>query len=148
MPSSSRSGGLIAAWKKVQIDVVVLRKEKQFIHLQCSFPDKEAFFLTGVYAIPQPALKHSLWQDLLSLSSSIHRLWVLAGDFNDILSSDERSRGMGINFARIDLFHHRLRVVKKERKKWSEYIKAREFYGFSFFWRVVIQRISATDLKE
>ncbi|KAI9072345.1 hypothetical protein K1719_045708 [Acacia pycnantha] len=98
MPSSGRSGGLIAAWKKVQIDVVVLRKEKQFIHLQCSLPDKETFFLTCVYAIPRPALKHSLWQDLLVLSSSIHRPWVLAGDFNDILSSDERSGGWAPTF--------------------------------------------------
>ncbi|KAI9096000.1 hypothetical protein K1719_026147 [Acacia pycnantha] len=108
MPSSGRSGGLMAVWKKDQIDVVVLRKEKQFLHFQCSFPRKDVFFFTAVYVLPRPALKQILWQDILALSSYIHGPWVLAGDFNDISSSDERTGGVGVNVSRINLFHHRL----------------------------------------
>ncbi|KAI9081684.1 hypothetical protein K1719_036338, partial [Acacia pycnantha] len=108
VPSIGRSGGLVAVWKKDHISVDVLRRERQFIHFRCSVPGKGVFFLTFVYAIPRSELKQSLWQELLSLSSSMSGSWVLAGDFNDILSADERTGGVGVNFSRIDLFQNRI----------------------------------------
>ncbi|KAI9081430.1 hypothetical protein K1719_036576 [Acacia pycnantha] len=71
MPSAGRFGGLIAIWKKDQISVDVLRKERQFLHFRCSVPGKGVFFLTSVYAIPQSAFKQILWQELSALSSTI-----------------------------------------------------------------------------
>ncbi|KAI9124646.1 hypothetical protein K1719_004568 [Acacia pycnantha] len=108
VPSNGRSGGLFAVWKKDQISIDVLRRERQFIHFRCSVPGKGVFFLTSVYAIPRTELKQSLWQELSSLSSSMSGSWVLAGDFNDILSADERTGGVGVNFSRIDLFQNRI----------------------------------------
>ncbi|KAI9122257.1 hypothetical protein K1719_006946 [Acacia pycnantha] len=110
VPSIGRSGGLVAAWKKDVLDVVLIRKERQFLHFHCSVKGKGGFYLTAVYAIPRAALKQALWQDLANVALSIAGPWVVAGDLNDILAPDERVGGVGINYSRIDAFQSRVQA--------------------------------------
>ncbi|KAI9080858.1 hypothetical protein K1719_037167 [Acacia pycnantha] len=68
----------------------------------------EPFLLTAVYVVPYESLKFSLWQDLQRLADHISIPWVVMGDFNDILMSDERVGGADINLGRLRKFQDRV----------------------------------------
>ncbi|KAI9113231.1 hypothetical protein K1719_015756 [Acacia pycnantha] len=108
VPSVGRSGGLAAAWRSKQGSVSVIRSDRQFIHLYCSLENVQPFYLTAVYAIPNPICKSILWHELKCLSLSAVSPWVTLGDFNDILSSGERMGGSGINPLKIRRFQERV----------------------------------------
>ncbi|KAI9094269.1 hypothetical protein K1719_026851 [Acacia pycnantha] len=108
VPSVGRSGGLVAVWKKALIKVSVLREERQFFHFSCCLNGELPFYLTAVYAIPIPSFKQMLWSDLKNLAGSMVSPWVVLGDFNDIISSNDRTGGAGVNFSRIQLFNDRI----------------------------------------
>ncbi|KAI9114763.1 hypothetical protein K1719_014461 [Acacia pycnantha] len=126
VPSVGRSGGLVVVWKKDLMDVVLLQRDRQFLHLSCSIPGKGDFHLTTVYAIPRAALKQLLWQELANLALSMSGPWVVAGDMNDILSPDERVGGAAVIHSRIDLFHSRLQAC---------HLTDLGFHGPKFTWR-------------
>ncbi|KAI9089108.1 hypothetical protein K1719_029387 [Acacia pycnantha] len=110
--SLGRSGGIVAAWKKDLIDIVVLRKHRQFLHLECRGGGLQLFFLTAVYALPNGTQKQVLWDELGSLVSLISSPWVLLGDFNDIASADERTGSSRRFEARYGIFSDRLHQCK------------------------------------
>lgn len=51
------------------------------------------FFCTFVYGAPEVANRQEVWNTLASLSSSLTGAWFLTGDFNEIVSNDEKSGG-------------------------------------------------------
>ncbi|KAI9111205.1 hypothetical protein K1719_017816 [Acacia pycnantha] len=108
IPSSGRSGGLAVAWDTSRIIINIIEEERQFFHLHCSSASSPAFFLTTVYAIPHSNLRSVLWENLQRLSQSISIPWSIIGDFNDILSSGERSGGRGSNSSRMKWFQDRI----------------------------------------
>ncbi|KAI9086739.1 hypothetical protein K1719_031333 [Acacia pycnantha] len=71
VPSVGRSGGIVAAWKSNLISISVIRKERQFIHLQCFSEETQMFLLTAVYSIPNAPQKHALWRDLVLTSPGL-----------------------------------------------------------------------------
>ncbi|KAI9108431.1 hypothetical protein K1719_020622 [Acacia pycnantha] len=110
VPSEGRSGGLLAAWKSDYISVSVLRKNRQILHLLCSLRGKPPLLISAIYAIPTDRHKQLLWQELHSISST-NSPWVVIGDFNDILASDERVGGAEVNFSRIQRFQDRIQAA-------------------------------------
>ncbi|KAI9107061.1 hypothetical protein K1719_022589 [Acacia pycnantha] len=108
IPSLGRSGGLVAVWRSGQGSVSLIRSDRQFLHLHISLKGRNPFLLTAIYAVPSPSCKLLLWQELMSLSSSVSAPWVVLGDFNDILSVAERVGGSGINRQRISQFQERI----------------------------------------
>ncbi|KAI9118206.1 hypothetical protein K1719_010538 [Acacia pycnantha] len=108
IPSLGRSGGLVAVWRSGQGSVSLIRSDRQFLHLHVSLKGRNPFLLTAIYAVPSPSCKLLLWQELLSLSSSVSAPWVVLGDFNDILTAAERVGGSGINRQRISQFQERV----------------------------------------
>ncbi|KAI9117928.1 hypothetical protein K1719_011070 [Acacia pycnantha] len=108
------------------MDVVLIRKDRQFLHFRCSIPGKGDFQLSTVYAIPRAAFKQLLWKELANLPLSISGLWVVAGDMNDIFSPDERVGGAAVNYSKIDLFHSRLQAC---------HLMDLGFHGPKFIWR-------------
>ncbi|KAK4258510.1 hypothetical protein QN277_004952 [Acacia crassicarpa] len=109
VPSEGRSGGLGVFWRTSEIGASVLAIERQLIHLECLIPGIPAFNLTAVYGIPHSNLREQLWNSLLNFSASITRPWVVYGDFNDILSSQERIGGVRCNHRRINWFNNQVR---------------------------------------
>ncbi|KAI9088598.1 hypothetical protein K1719_029712 [Acacia pycnantha] len=97
IPSVGRSGGIVAVWKKEKIDVVVVSKERQFIHLKCSGEGNQLSYITAVYAIPSSSQKQRLWTEICNFVSSTLAPWALIGDFNDVTSAMERTGGSGNN---------------------------------------------------
>ncbi|KAI9107671.1 hypothetical protein K1719_021334 [Acacia pycnantha] len=106
--SVGRSGGIVAAWRNDRDSVSVIRSNRQFIHLLCSWGGMQPFYLTAIYSIPCPIFKTSLWQELKGLSLSISAPWVTIGDFNDVLAAGERLGGSRVNFSRIRHFQDRI----------------------------------------
>ncbi|KAI9126477.1 hypothetical protein K1719_002073 [Acacia pycnantha] len=93
---------------RVQISVTVLRKNRQLLHLLCVFQGSPPFLVSAVYAIPSARNKLLLWQELSSISQSNANPWVVVGDFNDIMASDERIGGDDINYPKIQCFQNRI----------------------------------------
>lgn len=52
--------------------------------------DSSLFVLTAVSASPQFNKRKCMWQHLEDFVATINRPWVLLGDFNDMLSKDEK----------------------------------------------------------
>ncbi|KAL4279770.1 hypothetical protein GQ457_03G020260 [Hibiscus cannabinus] len=78
--------------ESVAIDVVAV--SNQYVHARCL--DKQAdrmFFITFVYASPNRSKQDEVWSQLTALRPNDNMAWVLGGDFNSIVSSDERIGG-------------------------------------------------------
>ena len=50
---------------------------------------------SGVYCPIERSLKESFWKELGFISGQWEEPWCVSGDFNKILSPNERSRGAG-----------------------------------------------------
>ncbi|XP_039020825.1 uncharacterized protein LOC120152733 [Hibiscus syriacus] len=87
------SGGI---WLLSQNNVQVMLHSvsNQFVHFQVqseSLPS--SIFVTVVYAGPHISIRRNLWPKLAMLDPGSNNPWVLGGDFNAILNSDERIGG-------------------------------------------------------
>ena len=82
------SGGIWLLWK-AGLDVTILINHRQYIHLQVSDKRGLITWVTAIYASHVPSLRNSLWNDLNYLAKNIQGPWLLAGDFNAILSISE-----------------------------------------------------------
>ncbi|KAI9079419.1 hypothetical protein K1719_038608 [Acacia pycnantha] len=89
VPNVGRSGGIVAVWKKAEVDISVLRSDQQFIHLRCCDVGSQISYITAIYALPCNNQKQILWAELGNLASCIRDPWVLIGDFNDVASAME-----------------------------------------------------------
>ncbi|XP_028779226.1 uncharacterized protein LOC114735680 [Neltuma alba] len=79
VPSVGGSGGLVAAWKS-----------------------------NTVYAIPHSNHRQLLWENLKSLSASVSKPWTVIGDFNNIISTNERIGGGRGNIQRMNWFQQQI----------------------------------------
>ncbi|KAI9115363.1 hypothetical protein K1719_013682 [Acacia pycnantha] len=71
VPSVGRSGGIAAAWRSDQIDAVLCRRDRQFLHFRCCLNGGDPFFLTPIYSIPDGTHKHLLQSALEDFASKI-----------------------------------------------------------------------------
>ncbi|XP_062080470.1 uncharacterized protein LOC133785236 [Humulus lupulus] len=88
--SACHDGGrIIVSWNPLSFTVTILRCSSQFIHLFVEPVGKQgSFYVTFIYGFNEEDGRRGLWRDLQELS----RLdsWIVMGDFNDILSKEER----------------------------------------------------------
>lgn len=52
-----------------------------------------AWLMTAMYAGPCNALRSSLWDHLVSISTKHKLPWIISSDFNEILSMNEKKGG-------------------------------------------------------
>jgi hypothetical protein len=89
-----RVGGLAMFWKE-EVEVELLSLSSNHIDVLIAIENgDEKWRLTGVYGFPKSQMKHKTCEliDQLSLAASIDK-WLLMGDFNLILSQDEKEGG-------------------------------------------------------
>ncbi|KAJ4779727.1 Endonuclease/exonuclease/phosphatase family protein [Rhynchospora pubera] len=91
IPARGQSGGLCLAWRK-EMDVEVLNSSRNFISARVKCKDKPPWILIGVYGDPKHFHNRVLWQ-ILSQIIQMHKVVCLMGDFNEILSPDEKVGG-------------------------------------------------------
>ncbi|KAL7165460.1 hypothetical protein ACSBR2_041194 [Camellia fascicularis] len=53
-------------------------------------PDYPTWVLSAVYANPNSRMRDELWEGLESVAQNTHEPWLVAGDFNDYSSSEEK----------------------------------------------------------
>jgi exonuclease III len=82
------AGGIVVVWKSTDVQINVEINDFQFIHLTIAFMPGSSWNFTAVYASPREELRKELWLNLHNISQSISEGWMIAGDFNDIVSQE------------------------------------------------------------
>ena len=99
------AGGLWLLWNYDFVDVSVLAATEQEIHAVIKVRSSTfAWFLSSIYASPRIMEQKILWGNLAQVAS-LHSLpWLLAGDFNEVLCSEDKFGGLPVNLRRSQLF--------------------------------------------
>jgi len=82
-------GGLAILWKH-PFDCNLLNYSTNFINMEVSHPNFPRWRLTGFYGCPENGRRRDSWDLLRTLSQDNTLPWCIMGDFNDILSNDEK----------------------------------------------------------
>lgn len=87
------SRGIWVLWKE-NLRVNVIAVSDQVVHYYCSKKGaNHSILFTTVYASPNTSKHKLLWDYIASLRPQVSISWILEGDFNAIISSDERKGG-------------------------------------------------------
>ena len=100
------AGGIWVLWKTDAMDLEHLCSTEQEIHVSVKVRDSNStWLLSAIYASPRRSERRVLWNNL-SVIAALHSLpWVMVGDFNDILSSEEKWGGNRPSASRMAEFH-------------------------------------------
>ena len=93
------SGGLAVMWKD-SYSVSVLSSDKRIIDMEVKLGSIK-FFLTCVYGDPVTAKRQEVWDRLVDIGLVRDEAWILAGDFNELMSNEEKLGGAVRSDARL-----------------------------------------------
>ena len=88
------AGGILLIWDKRRISLVDSLVGN--FSVSCLFRMEEDEFqwvFSGVYGPVEKSLRELFWEELGSIKGLWDEPWCVGGDFNEILSPDERSKG-------------------------------------------------------
>ena len=94
VPSLGRSGGLALLWKR---EVNLNIKSFNNFHIDAIVTEVNTSLewrITGFYGHPQTHLRHESWNLLSLLCSQMQLPWFCFGDFNEIVSMEEKLGGV------------------------------------------------------
>ena len=102
-----RSGGLLLVWKK---EVRIYSRTNMFncIDVSVEEVDGRVWRLTGLYGEPSWDNKNKTYQLIRDLHAHSNLLWVVIGDFNEILLSSEKEGGAQRQQSRLKAFQDAL----------------------------------------
>ena len=92
------AGGLWLLWKTDDVDVMLLSTTEQEIHATVKVRNSDPIWLiSAIYARPRLSERRILW-DNLKVVAQLHNLpWLMLGDFNEVLSSEDKFGGNQVN---------------------------------------------------
>lgn len=99
----NQDGGVAMLWDDT-ISVHVRKTDYFFIDVDITSPRLVPWRFTGFYGHPETGQRHLSWDLLRSLAQLISDLWMVMGDFNEILSMHEKSGGPLRNNSQIQAF--------------------------------------------
>ena len=93
------SGGIWLLWNEgPSFSVEIITCSEHSIHALIKVHSPSLSFLfTAVYAPPQFNRRKPFWDYLQNLAVNISLPWLLLGDFNDMISKEEKLGGLPIN---------------------------------------------------
>lgn len=91
------AGGIWLAWDNTEVQIEVLSQCDQAVNALVTMDNGRCWFLTVIYASPNPFYRRELWQYLSSLGHLMTAPWVALGDFNQVLAASEKQGGRSIN---------------------------------------------------
>ncbi|XP_075647222.1 uncharacterized protein LOC142618104 [Castanea sativa] len=133
------AGGLWLLWKSEGVEVIQLAKTEQEIHVIIKVRSSDlSWVLTCIYASPRLVERKLLWGNLSNVAS-LHSLpWLMLGDFNEVLSINDKSGGNLVNMNRalrfkdcldfcgmIDLGFHGARLTWVNKNEVGHFIQER-----------------------
>ena len=83
------SGGLALGWHS-EFRVKVCLKNQHFIHIEVVDPVGDIFALTFIYGHPILVHRKKVWDELLGIGTCINHKWICIGDFNQVLSEEDK----------------------------------------------------------
>lgn len=90
----SLGGGLAFLWKE-EVKVKILSKLVGHIDSFIELPRTKSLFFIGFYGNPETSQKKHSWELRRRLYKHPNAIWLISGDFNEILSLDEKLGGEG-----------------------------------------------------
>ena len=94
IPRTSRGGGLVLFWRS-SIVVTVEWSDKNHIDAIINKDMEDEWRFTGFYGEPETFRRIESWNLLQSLNQKFQTPWLCAGDFNELIRSDENLGGRG-----------------------------------------------------
>ncbi|XP_058741035.1 uncharacterized protein LOC131613378 [Vicia villosa] len=98
------AGGIIVACKDEKFKVTLCSNDEQWIHLRIVNEDGVNWKLTAVYASPYEQKRKLMWDALKIIASTDISPWIVAGDFNDIASANEKRGGSQVLSRKCNIF--------------------------------------------
>lgn len=87
---NGRSGGIWILWDPLKVSVTTIYSNSQAVHVTIQKNGFANWFLSVVYASPNPRLREALWEDLQLFSANANNNpWVAVGDFNEVALAEE-----------------------------------------------------------
>jgi hypothetical protein len=102
------AGGIVVGWNSNEVNIQVMENNFQFLHLNVKYGDDREWFFTPIYASPHEDSRRFMWDDLKRIASNISHEWLVAGDFNDIMSPMEKKGGAEASIRKCNLFRDRV----------------------------------------
>lgn len=90
-PPLGRSGGLALMWSS-NVSVSKVYQDERMIDVFIKY-NGVGFYFSGVYGLPVQSLRHVFWERLERIGAVRDCAWMLAGDFNEIVSNSEKIGG-------------------------------------------------------
>jgi len=84
-------GGIWVLWHEEEIDIDIIQSHEQFVTVGVKSHNSISWFLTFIHGSPHTQIRDILWQELHQFATTCRLPWLLAGDFNDTTSLDERN---------------------------------------------------------
>ncbi|XP_060210524.1 uncharacterized protein LOC132637460 [Lycium barbarum] len=92
--NSTGKGRIWVLWDPMAVDYEKLEKQDQYIHGKVHVMDLNIKFqFTAIYGLHTIENRKSLWRDLKNLHRRIQEPWLMMGDYNTIISLDDRING-------------------------------------------------------
>lgn len=84
-----QSGGLALLCKKSR-SAKLLSQHKHYIDVKVKLEGLEPYRMTGFYNVADRNCRRVSWEILRGLSNGYNMVWVITGDFNDILYAHQK----------------------------------------------------------
>lgn len=89
VPHKGMSGGLLLGWMK-DMTLNILCSSKHILHADLVDKKGTPLSISFVYGHPNLAKREEVWTKLRNLKNLAHKHWVCIGDFNQILSQEDK----------------------------------------------------------
>lgn len=107
--------GKIWAFTEDFIHMVVLRDEEQQLTIQLTNQETDILVVvTLVYAKCNQQERLCLWESLIDMAQTIQHPWLIGGDFNVIVSEEEKLGGLPVTVAETEDFKHCINLCGME----------------------------------
>lgn len=106
------SGGIWVLWDSSKVHLEPISFDDQIMNILVYQRDKVNWLLSAIYASPNPVFRHDLWDYLRCLGPISELTWLLIGDYNQVLSPNEKRGGLPVSTAQVRSFLEVIRTCE------------------------------------